>query len=116
MRKLIIACCLLAVSMTTFAGSRIPLYSIKDPIKKGNGPQRMPQRPLVVELDNYLLSFGYGFDEVATVELHDEDENVVYTNCLNPGQTILTFPDTFSGEYTIRLIVGIVCYMGVIEL
>lgn len=77
---------------------------------------RAPQRPLMVEFDNYTLSFGYGFDEVATVELHDEDENVVYTNCLNPGQTILTFPDTFSGEYTIRLIVGIVCYMGVIEL
>lgn len=117
MRKIIVACCLFAVSMGAFAGSRIPLYPRQDdPAKTGSGPHRMPSRPLTVELENYTLTFGYGFDEVATVELHDEDENVFYTNCLNPGQTILTFPDTFSGEYTIRLIVGIVCYMGVIEL
>ena len=102
--------------MTTFAGSRIPLYSIKDPIKKGNGPQRMPQRPLVVELDNYLLSFGYGFDETVTVELLDEDENVVYTVWLAPGQTSLVFPDTLSGGYTIRLTVDSIYYIGVVDL
>ncbi len=116
MRKLIIACCLLAVSMTTFAGSRIPLYSIKDPIKKGNGPQRMPQRPLVVELDNYLLSFGYGFDETVTVELLDEDENVVYTDWLAPGQTSLVFPDTLSGGYTIQILWGNRAFEGIVEL
>jgi len=77
---------------------------------------RAPQRPLMVEFDNYTLSFGYGFDEVATVELHDEDENVVYTDWLAPGQTTLTFPTSLAGEYTIRLTVGTMCYIGVIEL
>lgn len=117
MRKIIVACCLFAVSMGAFAGSRIPLYPRQDdPAKTGSGPHRMPSRPLTVELENYTLTFGYGFDEVATVELHDEDENVFYTNCLNPGQTTLTFPNTLSGEYTIRLTVGSIYYTGVIEL
>lgn len=117
MRKIIVACCLFAVSMGTFAGSIIPLYPRQaPPVLKGKGPRRMPSKPLTVELENYTLTFGYGFDEVATVELHDEDENVVYTDCLAPGQTALTFPNTLSGEYTIRLTVGSIYYIGVIEL
>lgn len=117
MRKIIVACCLLAVSITTLAGTKIPLYLKQDdPIKTTGGPQRMPQRPLVIELEGCTLSFGYGFEDVATVELLDEDENVVYTNWLNPGQTTLPFSDTFAGEYNIRLTVGTMCYIGVIEL
>ena len=77
---------------------------------------RAPQRPLMVEFDNYTLSFGYGFDEVVTVELLDEDEDVVYTIWLVPGQTSLVFPSTLSGEYTIRLTAGSVYYIGVIDL
>ena len=117
MRKLIIACCLFAVSITTFAGSRIPLCPKQDkPIKTTGGPQRMPQRPLMADLDGHTLTFGYGFDEAVTLELLDADENVVYTDWLDPGQAILTFPDTLSGEYTIRLTVGSRYYIGVIEL
>ena len=117
MRKFIVAFCLFAVSLGTFASSRIPLYPKQDdPLKAGSGPRRMPSRPLTVELEDYTLTFGYGFDEVATVELHDEDENVVYTDWLAPGQTTLTFPNTLSGEYTIRLTVGSIYYIGVIEL
>ena len=70
----------------------------------------------MVELDNNALTFNYGFDQVITVELLDEDENVVYTDWLAPGQTTLTFPNTLSGEYTIRLTVGSIYYIGVIEL
>ena len=70
----------------------------------------------MVEFDNYTLSFGYGFDEVVTVELLDENENVFYTIWLAPGQTTLVFPDIISGEYTIRLTVGSRYYIGAIEL
>lgn len=77
---------------------------------------RAPQRPLMVEFDNYTLTFGYSFDETVTVELLDEDENVVYTIWLAPGQTSLVFPSTLSGEYTIGLTIGSVYYIGVIEL
>lgn len=107
----------MAITIGAFAGIDIPLYpKVGIPFKTGAGPHRIPQRPLVVELDNYTLSFGYGFDEVATVELLDENENVVYTNCLNPGQTSLVFPNSLSGEYTIRLTVGSRYYIGVIDL
>ena len=50
------------------------------------------------------------------MELFDEDENLVYTDWLAPGQTSLVFPSTFTGEYAIRLTVGSVYYIGVIEL
>ena len=117
MRKIIVACCLFAVSMGAFAGSRIPLYPRQDdPLKAGSGPHRMPSRPLTVELENYTLTFGYSFDEAVTVELLNEDNDVVYTNWLVPGQTSLVFPSTLSGEYTIRLTVGSIYYIGVIEL
>ena len=117
MRKFIIACFMLAVSMGTFASSRIPLYPKQDkPIKNGGGPHRMPSRPLTAVLEDYTLSFGYGFDEVVTVELLDEDEDVAYTDWLTPGQTTLVFPDTFTGEYTIRLTVGSICYIGFLML
>ena len=116
-KKFFILCFLIAVSVHSLASQTIYLQvNGDDPILKGNGPQRMPQRPLVVELDYYTLSFGNGFDEAVTVELLDEGENVVYIGWLAPGQTTLTFPSTLSGEYTIRLTVGSVYYIGVIDL
>lgn len=106
----------MASTLGAFAGV-IPLYPrAGDPLKSGNWMPRAPQRPLMVEFDNYTLSFGYSFDEAVTVELLNEDNDVVYTNWLTPGQTTLVFPDTFTGEYTIRLTVGSICYIGVIEL
>lgn len=97
MRKIIVACCLFAVSMGTFAGSIIPLYPRQaPPVLKGKGPRRMPSKPLTVELENYTLTFGYGFEQVVILELLDENENIVYTNNLYPGQTTLLFPESFS--------------------
>lgn len=116
MKKLFVLCCFLAITLGSFAGV-IHLYPrAGDPLKSGNWIPRAPQRPLIVELENYTLSFGYGFDETVTVELLDEDEDVVYTYWLAPSQTSLVFPNTLSGEYTIRLTVGTMCYIGVIEL
>ena len=116
MKKYLILCCFLASTLGAFAGV-IPLYPrASNPLKSGNWMPRAPQRPLMVEFDNYTLSFGYSFDEAVTVELLNEDNDVVYTNWLTPGQTTLVCPDTFTGEYTIRLTVGSICYIGVIEL
>lgn len=116
MKKLLILCCLLATTLGSLA-EVIPLYPRdNNPLNNGNWMPRAPLRPLMVELDNNALTFNYGFDQVITVELLDEDENVVYTDWLAPGQTALTFPNTLSGEYTIRLTVGSIYYIGVIEL
>lgn len=116
-KKFFILCFLIAVSVHSLASQTIYLQvSGDDPILKGNGPQRMPQRPLMAELEDYTLTFGFSFDETVTVELLDDNENVVYTDWLAPGQTSLVFPDTLSGEYTIGLTIGSVYYIGVVEL
>lgn len=79
------------------------------------GDSKSPIHPLTATLDNHTLTFS-SFGDIVPVELLDEDENVFYTDWLAPGQTSLVFPNTLSGEYTIRLTVGSIYYIGVIEL
>ncbi|MBQ6202760.1 MAG: hypothetical protein IJK46_01535 [Prevotella sp.] len=80
------------------------------------GGSKSPIRPLTATLEDHTLTFYSSFGEITPVELLDEEDNVVFTDCLVPGQTSLVFPDTLSGEYTIRLTVGSIYYIGVIEL
>lgn len=77
---------------------------------------KAPPRPLTVDITSHTLTFYSAFEDVVTVTLLDEDENVVYTDWLAPNQTSLVFPDTLMGEYTIRLTVGSRYYIGAIEL
>lgn len=90
--------------------------SIIDISKQVPGNTKSPIRPLTATQEDRIVYFPYAFGEIVPVELLDEDENVVYTDWLAPGQTTLTFPNTLSGEYTIRLTVGSIYYIGVIEL
>ena len=80
------------------------------------GGSKSPIHPLTATLEDHTLTFYSPFAEIVSVELFDEDENVVYTDWLASGQTTLTFPDTLTGEYTICLTIGSVCYIGVIGL
>ncbi len=80
------------------------------------GGSKSPIHPLTATLEYHTLTFYSPFAEIVSVELFDEDENVVYTDWLASGQTTLTFPDTLTGEYTICLTIGSVCYIGVIGL
>lgn len=80
------------------------------------GKPKAPARPLIIDITGHTLTLFCPFEDIVPVELLDEDENVVYTDWLAPGQTSLVFPNTLSGEYTIRLTVGSVYYIGVIEL
>jgi hypothetical protein len=80
------------------------------------GGSKSPIHPLTATLEDHTLTFYSPFAEIVSVELLDEDENVVYTDWLASGQTTLTFPDTLTGEYTICLTIGSVCYIGVIGL
>ena len=77
---------------------------------------KSPELPLTIDITDHTLTLFDPFVESVSVELLDENENVVYTDWLAPGQTTLTFPNTLSGEYTIRLTVGSIYYIGVIEL
>lgn len=80
------------------------------------GGPKSPPRPLTATLDDHTLTLFYPFGENVPVELLDKDENVVYTDCLIPGQTSLIFPASLTGEYTICLTVGSYYYIGVIEM
>ena len=93
------------------------VYCYVEPTIK-NVPQypKAPARPLTIDITGHTLSLFSAFEDVVTVTLLDEDENVVYTDRLALGQTTLVFPDTHTGEYTIRLSIGSLCYVGVIEL
>ena len=98
-------------------GDDVHFYvSIIDISMEGPGNTKSPIHPLTATLDDHTLTFYSSFGDIVPVELFDEDENVVYTDWLASGQTTLTFPSTLSGEYTIRLTVGSVYYIGVIEL
>lgn len=77
---------------------------------------KAPPRPLTIDVTDLTLTLFSAFEDVVTIELLDEDEHVVYTDWLAPGQTSLVFPNTLLGEYTICLSIGSVCYIGVIEL
>ncbi len=77
---------------------------------------KAPPRPLTVDITGHTLTFYSAFEDVVTVTLLDEDENVVYTDWLAPGQTFLTFPDTLSGVYTIQILWGNRAFEGIVEL
>ncbi|MBO5632374.1 MAG: hypothetical protein J5965_25245 [Aeriscardovia sp.] len=98
-------------------GNDVHFYlSIIDISMEGPGNTKSPIRPLTAMLDDHTLTFYSSFGDMVTVTLLDENENVVYTDWLVPGQTSLVFPDTLSGEYTICLTIGSIHYIGVIEL
>ena len=98
-------------------GNDVHFYvSIIDISMEGPGNTKSPIHPLTATLDDHTLTFYSSFEEIVPVELLDEDENVTYTDWLAPGQTSLVFPSTFTVEYIIRLTVGSVYYIGVIEL
>ena len=82
----------------------------------GHGYPKSPDETPTVYLDDHTLSFSYAFSDIVPIELLDEDGIVVYTDWLAPGQTSLVFPSTFTGEYIIRLTVGSVYYIGVVDL
>lgn len=104
-------------STDSVKGTPKTLYSqIIDETPIHSGMPKSPTRSLTIDISNYTLTLFSAFEDMVTVELFDEDGDIIYTDWLTPGQTSLTFPGTLSGEYTICLTVGSIYYIGVIEL
>ena len=104
-------------SMNSVKGEQKYLYApIIDETPIYPGKPKAPVRPLTIDITGHRLTLFSAFEDMVTVTLLDEDENAVYTDWLAPGQTTLTFPDTLMGEYTIRLTVGSIYYIGIIDL
>ena len=72
-----------------------------DPEEGSDPPQRGPVLVPEVSIEDYTLTFStpcYGY----TLELLDEDGDVVYTTIIT--STTVNLPTTLSGEYQLRLI------------
>ncbi len=120
MKKLSISILCLAAwfcSTELALGDPITLHSqIIDETPIYIGYPKAPIHPLTIDVTGHTLTLLNPFVEIVPVELLDKDENVVYTDCFVPGQTSLVFPTSLTGEYIIRLTVGSIYYIGVIEL
>jgi hypothetical protein len=95
------------------------VYLTATKIDHGNtlpGETKTPIRPLRGILSNHELTFNLIFDDLIPVELIDEEDNIVYTTWLMPGETTLTLPSSFTGLFTLRLTIGAFYFLGDIVL
>lgn len=114
MKKLIIFLLLLVGGGTFAFGAQIPMHIIKDG-PAGNNGTYAPARPWYISQNDYVLTLP-DFEEDYTLQLFDEDENVVYSvDCLS-GTTQVVLPSTLTGDYEIVVIRGGSYYVGYIEL
>lgn len=114
MKKLIIFLLFLVGGGTFAFGAQIPMHIIKDG-PAGNNGTYAPARPWYISQNDYVLTLP-DFEEDYTLQLFDEDENVVYSvDCLS-GTTQVVLPSTLTGDYEIVVIRGGSYYVGYIEL
>ena len=94
--------------------------SIENPTLPNTGPHKAPPRPSAVQIPIVFLDgFMLYFDEPCsgcTLQLVDEDEEIVYAVVLPNGTTEWELPELASGEYKLQIIRGRYCFWGWIEL
>ena len=102
----------IASALPTMAQDHIVLV----PITTGT-PQGQPHRNPIPEfyLDGYTLTAG-SYTVGSTVELLDENDNVVYTAYVYVEGDTIVLPSTLSGTYTIRVTRDGTTFVGEIEL
>ena len=97
-------------------GEQVPI-KIKQTSTGGEYDQ-IPKSPIlvpVVYLDGHVLSFDESL-EGCTVQLLDENENIVFADSIEENQTSVTFPGTLSGTYELQIIRGGITFYCYIEL
>ena len=97
-------------------GEQVPI-KIKQ-TSTGGEQTPLPKSPIlvpVVYLDSNVLSFDESL-EGCTVQLLDENENIVFSHSIGENQTSLTFPGTLSGTYELQIICGGITFYAYIEL
>ena len=80
----------------------------------GNGPSRSPEETIVVQQDDFALTFP-SWCEGCMVCLADDEDDIVFTGYVGTDGTI-TLPTTLSGTYTLLLYVDDIIYYGDMEL
>ena len=94
--------------------------SYDNPGTQKGGPHKAPPCPSAVQIPTVFLD-GYTlyFDEPCsgcTLQLVDEDEEVVYSVVLPNGTTEWELPEALTGEFKLKIIRGNYCFWGWIEL
>lgn len=113
-KKLFYLSCLLTYSLSTYADGWINLnWGYNNP-NNTLGSHRSPVRIPTVLLEGYTICFS-AFEEDCTILFWDEN-GVVISMLIPAGTTSIEMPNTFSGKYTIQLIISNWIYVGEIEL
>lgn len=117
---MLIAISIMAFSASTYAAVNtvdpIPLEGgIIDPTNDNDGPHKGPVQVPEVSLDDHTLYFFTPCDG-CTLNLVDENDDVVYTLVIPSGTTSLALPSDLSGEFELQIIRGNYCFWGTITL
>lgn len=100
---------------TAFAGQQnIPMQIINTGAL-GGGHTYAPPRPWYIIQDDYTLTLP-AFEDDYSLELRDEDGDVVYSTFLPSGTTQVILPSTLSGSFEIRLVGDTYYYSGYVVL
>ena len=114
-----IACMAFSAPTSAFADGELEQVdlevSIWDSTTQKGGIGRSPVQIPTVFLDGFTLYFDEPCDG-CTLQLVDEDEEVVYSVVLPNGTTEWELPEFASGEYKLQIIRGRYCFWGWIEL
>ena len=117
MKKLILCFILMLGGGTYFnalAQQQIPMQIIKSG-ELGNGNTLAPPRPWYLYEEEFVLTLPV-FEDDYTLELHDENDVVVYSVFVPAGTTMVVLPSTLSGSFEIRLVGDTYYYRGYIDL
>ena len=114
-----ILACALYYNSVAFAGELIPLTFTKiEETSGGNGHPKAPIpkiAPPNLYIEGHVLSFPDEHGEY-TLNIKDEDGNVVYSTFVSSDTTLVTLPSTLSGDYEVELIIGYWKFTGWINL
>lgn len=83
----------------------------QDPTKGHNPVPKAPPRPIFISLEDNILTLP-GSSVDYTLQLRNDDGQVVYTIFLPAGTTQVTLPSTLSGDFEIRLVTDTYYYLG----
>ena len=79
------------------------------------GSTKSPVLPWIIDLDDYVLTMSATPCDY-TLNLYDEDEEVVYSVFVPAGSTMIVLPSTLSGSFEIRFETDTYYYYGYIDL
>ena len=116
MKKLTVLVLALLMTVLVQANEQIDFStSIINEKSVTNGVPKSPMQPPTVYIEDYTLSFSIGHPDY-TLNIVDEDGDVVFTTSVFSTETQVTLPSALSGEYQIEIVMGYWKFTGYIEL